>query len=144
MTDSFSNEIISLKKNIQTYFNEEFKEFNLKSSEIKLINILSKSNEESQVELAKKLDCDKAHIHRIVVKLLMKKIIFIASEKQEKTRNFKIKLTEHGLQIAEKINKKLEQWKLRLIKGINLKDIEIAKSVISQMSKNLNKEKNNA
>ena len=144
MHDFFSNEFITLKKNLQTCFNEDFKEFNLKSSEIKLIHILSKIEGESQAELAKKLDCDKAHIHRIVIKLLLKKIVRFSNEKKENHRNVKIILTESGKEIANKINKNLKEWKSKLIKGVNEQDIETVKKVINQIGNNLKKEKENA
>lgn len=144
MNDFFINEIVSLKKDLQTSFNCEFDEFNLKSSEIKLIHILSKSKGESQAELAKKLDCDKSHIHRIVIKLLMKKVICISKEKQAQSRKIQILLTSFGKEIAEKINKKLKEWKSKLIEGISIKDIDTIKNVFHQISENLKKEKNNA
>lgn len=143
MEEFIINEIVNLKKNKQTYFNEEFKEFNLKSSEIKLIHILSFIEGESQAELAKRLDCDKAHIHRIVIKLLMKKIIFISNEKQRNCRNLKIRLTEHGKEISQKINKKMEEWKSKLIKGISQEDFDAIKRVFAKLNENLNKENKN-
>jgi len=143
MNKFFTNEILSLKKNIQTYFNDVFKDLNLKSSEIKLIHILSKVQGESQAELAKRLDCDKAHIHRIVIKLMMKKIILISNEKSETCRNLKIMLTEHGKKIAEIINKKLENCQSTITKGINIEDINATKRVLQQMNSNIKKEKDN-
>lgn len=143
MEEFVSNQINLLKKNMQIYFNNQFKEFNLKSSEVKLIHILSLIKGESQTELAKMLDCDKAHIHRIVIKLLMKKIIYISNEKKENCRNLQISLTEHGEEISKKINKKMEEWQSKLIKGISYDEISTARTVLNKINENLSKENKN-
>ena len=134
-------EIYTIKKHLHTFFNEEFKELNLKSSEIKFIHILSLSDGESQVELSKRLDCDKSHIHRLVIKLLMKKIIFLSKNKEENCRNVQIKLTENGKEIAEIINKKIKEWQLKTIKGIDDDDLKATQRVFNQLINNLKKEK---
>lgn len=141
MKDFFINEIITLKKLLQNNFNEEFKELNLKSSEIKLIHILSFNEGESQAELAKRLECDKAHIHRLVIKLLMKKIICFANQKHVNCRNIHITLTDHGKEIAKKINKKLQEWQKNIIEGIYIEDLFATKRVFNQIIDNLRKEK---
>lgn len=143
MEEFVSNQINLLKKNMQIYFNNQFKEFNLKSSEVKLIHILSLIKGESQAELAKMLDCDKAHIHRIVIKLLMKKIIYISNEKKVNCRNLQISLTEHGEEISKKINKKMEEWQSKLIKGISYDEISTARTVLNKINENLSKENKN-
>ena len=144
MDEFFVNEIISIKKILQSHFNDYAKDFNLKGSEIKLIHILSLTGEESQAELAKRMDCDKAHIHRIVIKLLFKKIICFDDIKKDNCRNIKIKLSKHGHEIADKVNKKMEEWKSKIIQGVNLEDLEATRRLFAQVVNNLNKEKNNA
>ena len=141
MNDFFTNEIVAFKKQLQSYFNDEFKDINLKSSEIKLIHILSFCQGLSQIEIAKKLDCDKAHIHRIVIKLMMKKII--SYKKNESTRNLKVVLTEHGRKISKEINKKLEKWQSTIIKGIEASDLDATKRVLQHLTENMKKEKDN-
>ena len=136
-----NKEIIGLKKHLQTFLNESFKEHNLKSAEIQVIHILSILGEESQAELAKKLNCDKSHIHRTVFKLLLKKIIIFSNN--ENKRKIKILLTEYGKEIAEKINKKIKDWKLKITEGISKEEIEITKVVFQKIIDNINKEDKN-
>lgn len=140
MESSLINEISTLRKTMQTFLNEEAKTFNLNSSEIKLIHILSLNEGESQAELAKRIDCDKAHIHRIVIKLLIKKLIHISNNKSDKCRNSKITLTQRGKEIAEEINKKLLKWKSIIINGISQEDISATRRVLEQIINNIKKE----
>ena len=137
MESLFLSQIIVLKKTIQSFLNEEAKVFNLNASEMKLIHILSFYEGESQAELAKRMDCDKAHIHRIVIKLFIKKIIHISNKKEDNCRNVRIMLTEQGKQIAEKINKKHQEWKSILIRGISQEDITATKRVLDQIINNI-------
>lgn len=140
MYDCFAHEIITLKKQLQTFFNEKFKEFNLKSSEINLIHILSLNEGKSQAELAKRMDCDKAHIHRLIIKLVVKNIVTFSNKKNENSRNLQISLTENGKKIANNINKKLKEWKSTIINNISIEDLNATKRVLSQLIKNLDKE----
>lgn len=68
---------IFLKKQLQRFINEEFKEYNLKSAEILFMQILFQKGEKSQIEMTRLLDCDKAHTHRIVTKLIEKNLFII-------------------------------------------------------------------
>ena len=124
--------MVFIKKQMQSYLNDEFKELNLKSSEIILLHILFKENCKSQIELSRIIECDKAHIHRIVFKLIDKNLIEYSKE-NVLSKNSKLFLTNNGHDVANKIDKALNLWYSKLLKGISKENLNITRNVVKQM-----------
>lgn len=147
MTLSYINVMAILKKQLQSYLNEEFKNINLTSSEIFLLHNLYKNGDKTQIEIARNIECDKAHIHRITIKLIEKDLIKYI-DNNDHIKNQKLSLTNKGTIFANQINQIFIKWRDKLLQGIDKKDLEIAKTVIEQLVANSYKinvsEKNNA
>ena len=132
---SFIDVMVFIKKQMQSYLNDEFKSLNLKSSEMILLQILYKEKSKSQIELSRIIECDKAHIHRIVFKLIDKNLIAY-SKKYELGKNSKLILTDSGHDVASKIDKSLKLWYSKLLKGISKENLNITHNVIKHMLHN--------
>lgn len=132
---NFINVVVFIKKQMQSYLNDEFKSLNLKSSEMILLHILFKESCKSQIELSRIIECDKAHIHRIVFKLIDKNLIEY-SKKYELGKNSKLNLTDSGYDVASKIDKSLKLLYSKLLKGISKENLNITHNVIKQMLHN--------
>ena len=133
---------IFLKKQLQRFINEEFKEYNLKSAEILFMQILFQKGEKSQIEMTRLLDCDKAHTQRIVTKLIEKKLIYYIDKDHEHLKNQKLALTPEGKLISIKSEIFLKVWNSKLVEGIDEKDLVVAREVIRKIIDNANKIKN--
>ena len=132
---SFIDVMVFIKKQMQSYLNDEFKSLNLKSSEMILLQILYKEKSKSQIELSRIIECDKAHIHRIVFKLIDKNLIEYSKE-NELSKNLKLFLTDSGHDVASKIDKSLKLWYSKLLKGISKENLNITHNVINHMLHN--------
>lgn len=140
------NSLHNIKKNMQSFLNKEFKDLNLKSSEVILLRVLNCEGKLSQTTLARKLDCDKAHIHRITNKLLDKDLIIFAEVDSQKSRNLILELTKKGKVIISQINNSMENWIKQIKQGINEDDLETFKRVVEKLifnANNINMEKYN-
>ena len=119
-----------LKKQLQSYLNEEFKEYNLKSSEIFFMQILHTQGQLSQIEISKMLECDKSHIHRTLVKLIDKNYIkYVEYEHNEHIKNLKLTLTEQGEEISKKFDKAMRKWDKAMKSGLTIDELRLAKKV---------------
>lgn len=119
-----------LKKQLQSYLNEEFKEYNLKSSEIFFMQILHTQGQLSQIEISKMLECDKSHIHRTLVKLIDKNYIkYVEYEHNEHIKNLKLTLTEQGEEISKKFDKSMRKWDKAMKSGLTIDELRLAKKV---------------
>lgn len=133
MDNFFIRTITSIKKNMQSYINERFKEYNLSSSQIFLIHILYKKGSQSQSSLAQILGCDKAHINRNIVKLIDKDYIKYSPPLTENRRNSKLCLTDKGKLLEKKFNYTIVKSMNCLQKGITKDEYEATKKVLEKM-----------
>ncbi len=131
-----------IKKKLQSYINEEFKDSNLKSAEIMLINILYIEGDKSQIEISHYLECDKAHTHRILLKLLDKNLIKYVNNSDLHIKNMKLTLTENGLIIAKRFEEIINKWHNIIIAGVSKEDLDITKKVVEKFLDNANNFKN--
>ena len=126
-----------IKKQLQKYLNEKLKPFNITGAEAGFIKFLSENNNCRQSELSKNFECDKAHIHRVVSKLVEKDIIQIG-EKQE------LILTSKGLSFVDSTEKALVEWKERMIQGVSKQELDMAKNILKKFADNaINAKKEN-
>ena len=106
------------------------------------MQILFQKGEKSQIEITRLFDCDKAHTHRIVTKLIEKKLVYYIDNEHEHIKNQKLALTPEGKQISTKSNNFLKIWNSKLVEGIDEKDLVVAREVIRKIIDNANKIKN--
>lgn len=124
-----------LRKQLQSYLNEEFKDYNLKSSEIFFMQLLHNNGPLSQIEISKLLECDKAHIHRTVSRLIEKGYVVRLDEK-EHIKNSKLLLTQSGQELSIKVEKAINKWNKFMLKGVSDEDIKIARKVAIKIFEN--------
>lgn len=126
-----------LKKQLQSYINEEFKSYNLKSSEIFFMQILYNEGEKSQIEISKMLECDKSHIHRTLVKLIDKDYIrHVESDHNEHIKNVKLSLTDKGIEVSKTFDKVMKKWDKAMKEGISQDELKTAKNVALKIINN--------
>jgi len=138
MDKIIENQLTSIKKNLQRYLNYTCKNLNIKSSESIFLRILDNCGELTQIEISKKLDCDKAHVHRTANKLLEKNLICIC-DKKEGSRNNLLKITNQGKLIIKKVNKSMQTWIDNIKIGITDSQLNIFKDVVKKITENTNK-----
>ena len=146
MNAFLENHLHSIKKQLQHYLNYTFKDSNIKSSEILFLRVLKKIGKTSQICLAKHLECDKSHVHRITNKLLEKGFISFSDNNATKIRKNIIEITHLGNQIIDKVDSAMNNWFAQLKKGISEEELYVFKTVvqkITQNSINFNLEKKN-
>lgn len=126
-----------LKKQLQSYINEEFKSYNLKSSEIFFMQILYNEGEKSQIEISKMLECDKSHIHRTLVKLIDKNYIkYVENDHNEHIKNVKLSLTDKGIEVSKTFDKVMKKWDKAMKEGISQDELKTAKNVALKIINN--------
>ncbi len=132
MEKLLENSLANIKKLLQKYLNQTFKDLNLKSAEIIFLRMLNDHQGTTQIELSRKLSCDKAHIHRTATKLIEKGLITYQSSE----RLGSINLTESGKLVIEESNIAIRKWVDALTRGIEKEQLDICKSVIMQILSN--------
>lgn len=130
------NQLSTIKKQLQSYLNNTFKYLNIKSSEIIFLKVLKDIGKTSQIDISRKLDCDKSHIHRITNKLLDKNLIEFLDNETNKTRNLNFQITKQGKILINKVDEAMDDWTKKLINGISKKDLDVFKSVMQKITQN--------
>lgn len=136
MNKSIFKSLPLVKRHLQSYLNEEFKDLNLKSSEMLFMNILYNEGDRSQIEITRDIECDKAHTHRIVFKLLNKKLIKYVKGNGENTRNIKLTLTDEGRKFASQFDTAISPWHKIIVQGISKEDLNTTKRVVEKIVEN--------
>lgn len=142
MNKFFISTFAYLRKQLQSFLNDEFKDYNLTSSEIFFMQILNDKDALSQIEVSKLLECDKSHIHRVVTKLIDKNYIKYVDDDKEHIRNIKLTLTKQGKTLAIKIDRAMNKWDKFIKNGLQEEDIKIARKVALKIMENANNFKN--
>ena len=135
MENLLENSFANIKKQLQKYLNQTFKDLNLKSAEIIFLRVLHNQSGMTQIELSRKLSCDKAHIHRTATKLMEKGLITYQSQE----RHGSIKLTESGNWAIEKSNLAMHKWIEAVTLGIDKQELEVCRKVVLQIISNAEK-----
>ena len=137
MSDNIVNKVYLIKKHFQKFLNHELVKFDLKSSEAFFIEILYKKGMQTQSTLTRFAGCNKSHTHRIIAKLIEKKLIIEYQADIHHTKNILYKLTEQGKKIAQTIKSTIiAKWEKQLKLGISDSDITVAKNVIEKIYEN--------
>lgn len=98
----FASKFRKLDKVIQSIYREHISQFNLTTSQLSVLFVLSKKPKATQTELCKILILDKSSLNRNLSRLFEKELI-------SKQNKFEIVITNNGLNILEKV---IPHWDL--------------------------------
>lgn len=145
MNENLFQSLLLFKKSFHSLINEQCQKFNLTGGELFLLGILSKEGDLHQIEIAKHLDCDKAHVHRLTCKLMDKNLIALIDCHHGK--NQKVHLTEEGQKITNSMDEIVSSVTKIVYKDVLPEELNTTKQTIEKLGKNIlewkNKEKNN-
>ena len=123
-----------IKKNCIQFLNDNLRPLNITSGEMPFIQFLNDHKECRQSDLSKSFDCNKAHTHRVITKLIDKNIVQYSTVNPQL-----ISLTAKGKSLCKKINVAHQNWLTSLSNGISQQEIETAFNVIKKCAENSNK-----
>lgn len=135
--DKLTHYMTIIKKQCHSFMTESLKDLDIASAEAPFIKYLSENPCCRQADLSKVFDCDKAHTHRIISKLIEKNIALYSPSSST------ISLTQKGLSMVEEINKAIKTWVLSLCNGITKQEEEAVLKILQKCAQNackLNKE----
>lgn len=127
------------KKSFHSLVNKQCQKFNLTSAELFLLGILHKHGDEHQIEIARNMDCDKAHIHRITCKLTEKGLIEFIDCNHGK--NQKVHLTAKGKNITKSFDDIVASIMDIIYEGVDSEDIATTAKTIEKFAQNILKYK---
>ena len=128
--DKLTHYMSIIKKQCHSFMTEELKDLDISGAEAPFIKYLSQHPNCRQTDLSKAFDCDKSHTHRIISKLIEKKIISQA----EQSNSFS--LTDKGKSMVATINKTTKKWIDTLCYGISKEEEQIALSILKKCADN--------
>lgn len=88
-----------------------------------------------QIEIAKVLGCDKAHVHRTSLKLKEKGFVDFVNSDEKKT--YKIHLTKQGKNVTKTFDEMISQVKEIIYSGISPNEIELVATTIKKFAQNI-------
>ena len=145
MNNSLISSLLLFKKSFYSLVNNQCQKFNLTSAELFLLGILYKNGDMHQIEIARSMDCDKAHIHRITSKLDQKG--FIEFIDCHHGKNQKVHLKDEGQKIAKSFDSIIASVMEIIYKDVKSEDISLTAKTIEKFANNIldfkEKEKNN-
>ncbi|MBO5394502.1 MAG: winged helix-turn-helix transcriptional regulator [Clostridia bacterium] len=131
--DKFTRLMSIIKKQCHSFMTESLRSLDISAAEAPFIKFIYEHQNCRQTDLSKAFACDKAHTHRIIGKLIDKKII------QEIPPSANIVLTKKGLSMIATIDHTLKQWVEFLCNGITKQEEEIALSILQRCADNASK-----
>ena len=145
MNDSLISSLLLFKKSFYSLVNSQCQKYNLTSAELFLLGILYKNGDMHQIEIARNMDCDKAHIHRITCKLAQKG--FIEFVDCHHGKNQTVHLKDLGQKITKSFDGVIASVMEIIYKDVKDEDIALTAKTIEKFAKNIldykEKEKNN-
>lgn len=117
---------------------KELKEFNLNKIQAEFIFFLKLNNGVNQTELNKYFMFNKATVTKIIKILEFNGYVSSCINESDK-REKNIYIQEKGIKIIPKLKDILGAWESKIIRNISEGDIDILKTVLSQMVNNINK-----
>ena len=135
MNKNLIQSLILFKKSFYSLVNEQCQKLNLTSAELFLLGILFKEGDLHQIEIAKNLDCDKAHIHRLTAKLIEKGYVSLVDCHHGK--NQKLHLSELGEEKAKLFDQIISSVKAIIFRGVSEEEITVTQKTIEKFAKNV-------
>ena len=140
MNENLISSLICFKKIFYSLVSERCKKFNLNSAELFLLDILYRDGDLHQIEIARILECDKSHIHRITTKLISKELLEFVECQHGK--NQKLHITDKGKEIASSFNQIILSINEIIYKNVSKNDLKTVQKTIDTLSDNIMKLKN--
>ena len=123
-----------IKKHIHSFMTESFKPYNITGAEASFVKEIAIRKNCRQSELSKFFSCDKAHTHRIVSKLIDKKLIQFS-----KPNSQELELTSYGNNIIDKIDTTIENVANKLKEGLSQEELDRVLSILAKCAENASK-----
>ncbi|CAN7214722.1 MarR family winged helix-turn-helix transcriptional regulator [Rossellomorea sp. LjRoot5] len=126
-------------KNIIRFLTLHLKEFDVTPEQWTVLKRLAEQDGISQKELAMRSEKDQPTLTRILDILERKKLIY-KEKNSEDRRSFLISITEKGMKAKEELSPFIENlYEDTILKGISEEELEVYKSVLSQINANMTK-----
>ncbi|MGG4169521.1 MarR family transcriptional regulator [Rossellomorea vietnamensis] len=124
-------------KNIIRFLTLHLKDFDVTPEQWTVLKRLAEQDGISQKELAKRSEKDQPTLTRILDILERKKLIY-KEKNSEDRRSFLIFITEKGMKAKEELSPFIEDlYEDTILKGISEEELEVYKSVLSQINANM-------
>ena len=133
----FTTLINSVSRNIRRIKTKTMKDFNLKSHHVSCLYYLYKEKSLTATELTELADEDKAAISRSLEYL--EKNEYIIKSKNKNHYNYKIKLTEKGIEIGKHIADKIDKVLQKSSEGIPDEKLAVFYETLMLIDSNLKK-----
>ncbi len=130
----FSHANLALLRKINRSFHSAG--FDITIEQMSLLSCLYFEDGKTQKELSEKNLKDKVSITKVIDSLVKRKLVKRVSDKNDR-RLKRIHITKKGKKIVPSLRKIIKETLEEAFKGINKKDIEIFKSVLSSINMNL-------
>ncbi|MCR8847720.1 MarR family transcriptional regulator [Rossellomorea sp. SC111] len=126
-------------KNIIRFLTLHLKDFDVTPEQWTVLKRLAEQDGISQKELAKRSEKDQPTLTRILDILERKKLIY-KEKNSEDRRSFLIFITEKGVAAKDELSPFIENlYEDTILKGISEEELEVYKSVLSQINANMTK-----
>lgn len=135
-TESTGKYISYLARLLQSYSTNQFNKYDLSSIEYAYIMILKDNETMSQKQLSKEAFVDKAQTTRAINSLLNKGLV-IKDQCKEDRRLYHISLSQKGLELAPEIRCEIENFEMKLNKGLTKEEQRQMKSLLIRMIRNM-------
>ncbi len=132
----YSKPISALYRKFQIYINEEFKKYEITSSEYSyLITLVLGGDGIEQNEMTKITAIDKAAVTR-GLQSLEKKGYIKRFPLENNTRHYRVYMTEQTLQIKDEIIQAVDKWNKIISAGISSEDLIALHAQLEQLADN--------
>lgn len=135
MNDSLISSLLLFKKSFHSIINMQCLKYNLTSAELFLLGVLEKEGDLHQIEIAKKISCDKSHVHRTSLRLEEKGLIEITLNDNEKSQ--RLHLTKAGEKITKAVDNIISSIKDTIYSGVSEKDLLLVAKTVKKFTQNI-------
>ncbi|WP_197747081.1 MarR family winged helix-turn-helix transcriptional regulator [Bacillus sp. KH172YL63] len=126
-------------KNIIRFLTLHMKDFDVTPEQWTVLRRLSEQDGISQKQLALKSEKDQPTLTRIL-DILERKELILKQKNQEDRRSFLISITDKGSRANKELSPFIEElYENTILEGISEEDLEVYKSVLSQINENMSK-----
>lgn len=135
MNNGLIQSLLLFKKGFHSLVNSHCQQFNLAGAELFVMGMLFKDGPSHQIQIARKLECDKSHVHRLLEKLDKKGfILFIYNDEG---RDRKVALTKEGEKIAKSFDEIIESVKETIFEGVTQDELNVTSKTIQKFANNI-------
>lgn len=135
MEKNLISSLLFFKKGVYSVLNKKCEDIGITSAEFFALGILDSEGDCHQKRIARELDCDKAHIHRILLRLMDKGLAqFVYSQDGKDKR---VGLTDKGNKIMKTLAQIVDSILDTIHDGISKEDIALVDETIEKYADNI-------